>query len=107
KKKFRSSAQMYVGTPLPVKPEPVDEGGEPRSESVEALNGNIERALADVTLQADSHHALDLIARAEQIFHGGDDRGLARELEMRRRFVAGHAYLRVHDPARLARLESH
>lgn len=107
KKTFRSSALMYFGAPLPVKPEPVDEGGEPRPESVAALTASIERALADVTLQADSHHALDLIARAEQIFHGGDDRGLARELEIRRRFVAGHAYLRVHDPARLARLESH
>src|SRR5260221_5591943 len=93
KKTFRSSALMYFGTSLAVKPEPVDEQGEPRPKSVEALTGSIERALAEATLQADSHNALDLIARAEQIFHGGDDHGLARELEIRRRFVAGHVYL--------------
>lgn len=107
KKTFRSSALMYFGAPIAVPPEPVDERGEPRPESVEALTARIERALADVTLQADSHGALDLIARAERIFTGGDDRGPAHELEVRRRFVTGYAYLRAHDPARLARLESH
>src|SRR5258707_7117635 len=107
KKTFRSSALMYFGVPIAVKPEPVDERGEPRPESVEALTAQIERALADVTLQADSHGALDLIARAERIFTGGDDHGPAYELEVRRRFVTGYAYLRAHDPRRLASLESH
>jgi 1-acyl-sn-glycerol-3-phosphate acyltransferase len=106
KQTFRSSALMYFGMPVAVTPEPVDAAGEPRAESVEALTATIERALADVTLQADSHAALDLIARAERIFSGTGERGLAHELEVRRRFVAGYAYLRAHDPARLARLES-
>jgi glycerol-3-phosphate O-acyltransferase / dihydroxyacetone phosphate acyltransferase len=107
KKTFRSSALMYFGPPISVTPEAVDEEGEPPAESVDALTAQIEHALADVTLQADSHSALDLIARAERIFTGGDDRGLAYELEVRRRFVAGYAYLRANDPRRLARLESH
>lgn len=106
KKTFRSSALMLFGPPIAVTPQPVDAQGEPPAEAVDALTARIERALADVTLQADSRNALDLIARAERIFTGGDDRGLAHELEIRRRFVEGYAYLRVHDAARLARLES-
>jgi 1-acyl-sn-glycerol-3-phosphate acyltransferase len=106
KKTFRSSALMYFGPPVAVTPEPVDEQGEPPADAVDALTAQIELALADVTLQSDSHSALDLIARAERIFTGGDDHGLAYELEVRRRFVAGYAYLRAHDPRRLASLES-
>jgi 1-acyl-sn-glycerol-3-phosphate acyltransferase len=106
KKTFRSSALMHFGPPIHVTPEPVDEQGEPRVESVDALTSQIESALAAVTLQADSHAALDLIGRAERIFTGDDSRGLAYELEVRRRFVEGYSYLRTHAPARLARLES-
>ena len=106
KQTFRSSALAYFGSPIIVDPEPVDANGEPRQESVEKLTDAIERALADVTLQADSHAALELIARAERIFSAGEDVALARELELRRQFVAGYAYLREHDPGRLTRLES-
>src|SRR5258708_23613442 len=98
---------MYFGPGIEVTPVPVDEQGEPPAESVDTLAARIESALDDVTLQADSHNALHLSARAERIFTGDADRGLAHELEMRRRFVAGYAYLRAHDDLRLARLESH
>ena len=106
KQTFRSSALAYFGTPIAVDPEPVDANGEPQSHSVERLTEKIERALADVTLQADSHAALELIARAERIFSAGEQRDLAGELELRRQFVAGYRYLMERDPARLARLES-
>jgi 1-acyl-sn-glycerol-3-phosphate acyltransferase len=106
KQTFRSSALAYFGSPIVVDPEPVDENGEPRQESVERLTEKIERALAEVTLQADSHAALELIGSAERIFSAGEDVALARELELRRQFVAGYAYLREHDPGRLTRLES-
>ncbi len=106
KQTFRSSALACFGTPIVVDPEPVDENGEPRIESVEALTEKIERALAEVTLQADSHAALELIARAERIFSAGEDLDLARELELRRQFVDGYADLHARDPARLERLES-
>jgi glycerol-3-phosphate O-acyltransferase/dihydroxyacetone phosphate acyltransferase len=105
KQTFRSSALVYFGIPIAVEPEPVDENGEPNPQSVERLTNAIERALADVTLQADSHAALELIARAERIFSGGEDIALARELELRKQFVAGYAYLREHDPGRLTNLE--
>ena len=106
KQTFRSSALAYFGTPLTVEPEAVDENGEPNPQAVERLTERIERALSEVTLQADSHSALELIARAEGIFSAGEDRALAEELELRKRFVAGYHYLREHDPARLTRLES-
>ena len=105
KKTFRSAAMIAFGMPIDVKPEPVDENGEPNPESVERLTKEIERALDDVTLQADSHAALELIARAERIFTGGT-RDLATELELRRRFVEGYTYLRERDPQRLERLSA-
>ena len=106
KQTFRSSALMYFGSPIVVEPEPVDENGEPQPESVERLTKEIEAALQTVTLQADSHAALELIAHAERIFTAGEDIALARELELRKQFVAGYAYLREHDPGRLTLLES-
>ena len=106
KQTFRSSALVYFGAPIAVEPEPVDENGEPRQESVERLTNAIERALAEVTLQADSHAALELIADAERIFTAGEDVALARELELRKQFVAGYTYLRENDPGRLTVLES-
>src|SRR5438270_1186485 len=106
KQTFRSSALVYFGTPIVVEPEPVDENGEPEQESVERLTNAIERALAEVTLQADSHAALELIARAERIFSAGEEVALAHELELRKQFVAGYTYLRGRDPGRLTVLEA-
>src|ERR1051326_4874140 len=73
-----------------------------------ALGASMERivkALDAVTLQADSHEALALIARGERIFSAGRF-DPAEELEARRRFVDGYAWLRAHDPQRLAPLQS-
>ena len=106
KQTFRSSALVYFGAPIVVEPEPVDTNGEPHSESVERVTKQIEKALDAITLQADSHAALELIARAERIFTAGEDIALARQLELQKAFVAGYAYLREHDPGRLTKLES-
>src|SRR5205823_32439 len=107
KQTFRSSALMYFGAAIVVEPESIDESGEPNPQSVDRLTEKIDRALDDVTLQADSHAALEIIARAERIFSAGVEGDLAHELELRRRFVDGYRYLYERDPARLARLESH
>jgi glycerol-3-phosphate O-acyltransferase/dihydroxyacetone phosphate acyltransferase len=106
KQTFRSAALVYFGLPIVVEPEPVDAAGEARPESVAALTAGIEKALSEVTLQADSHVALELIARAERLFSANDDIDLAHELELRKQFTTGYAYLRERDPARLTRLES-
>lgn len=105
KQTFRSAAVMYFGEPIEVSAVAVDESGEPARDAVEALTKRIESALDEVTVQADSRAALDLIGRADRIFRlGGGD--LAQALETRKRFVAGYRWLLEHDPERLARAQS-
>ncbi|HEX2121017.1 MAG TPA: lysophospholipid acyltransferase family protein [Thermoanaerobaculia bacterium] len=103
---FRSNALVMFGKPLPVEPGHVDANGEPPPQDVERLTAAIDDGLDAVTLQADSHAALELIGRAEDIFTADAQQPLAEELELRRRFVEGYHYLRAHDPARLERLQS-
>ena len=106
KQTFRSNALVLFGAPISVTPEEVDESGEPRRESVDALTARIDEGLDAVTLQADSHAALELIARAEEIFSGQENQSVAEEFELRRQFVEGYHYLRERDPLRLAILEA-
>ena len=103
---FRSSALVCFGEPIVVAPASIGTDGEPPPERVDELTRTIESGLAEVTLQADSHAALELIARGERIFSGDDEQTLANEFELRRRFIDGYHYLREHDPARLAELEA-
>jgi 1-acyl-sn-glycerol-3-phosphate acyltransferase len=98
---FRSDALVMFGEPLTF-----DDASEDDPIAVEALTERIDAALDSVTLQADSHAALDLIARAEDIFTLDADQPLAEELELRRRFIDGYHYLATHDPVRLDRLVS-
>jgi len=106
KQTFRSSALVVYGAPIAVTPEPVDESGEPNRDSVDALTARIDEGLDAVTLQADSHAALELIAIAEDIFSDDPEQTLAEEFELRRQFVEGYHYLRERDPLRLAILEA-
>jgi glycerol-3-phosphate O-acyltransferase/dihydroxyacetone phosphate acyltransferase len=103
---FRSSALVLFGEPFRTGRGTLDATGEPVSTEVEALTQRIEEGLDTVTLQADSHTALDLIARAEDIFTADEDQPLAEEWDLRRQFVAGYHYLVAHDPVRLERLRS-
>lgn len=97
---FRSAALVVFGEPLRVVPSSEE------ADRVEELTAQIDAGLDAVTVQADSHAALDLIARAEDIFTADDEQPLAEELELRRRFVEGYHYLRAHDPQRLEKLQS-
>jgi 1-acyl-sn-glycerol-3-phosphate acyltransferase len=105
KQSFRSNALVYFGDGIPVAPVPVDASGEPPRDAVEALTDRIESALNDLTLQADSREALDLIGRAERFISLGRA-GLPEQLALRKRFIAGFTRLRERDPARLAHLQS-
>ena len=98
---FRSEALVVFGEAIRVPP-----ADEDVREEVEALTAAIDEGLDAVTLQADSHAALDLIARAEDIFTADEKQPLAEELELRRRFVDGYRYLRTNDPVRLEKLAS-
>ena len=124
KTSFRSSALLYFGEPLAVGPVSLDEAGEPPRGAVQELNRRVERALREVTLNAEHHEALATVARAERIFSAdeedgdrgsgdaGDSRsgatgqGLARELRLRRRFVEAYALMRARAPERVAALEA-
>jgi glycerol-3-phosphate O-acyltransferase / dihydroxyacetone phosphate acyltransferase len=106
KQTFRSEALVYFGEPIEVPIVSLDGSDEPPREIVHELTSKTEDALARLTLQADSHAALELIARTEDIFFRSDAQPLADELEIRRRFIDGYHHLRTHDPLRLASLES-
>jgi 1-acyl-sn-glycerol-3-phosphate acyltransferase len=100
---FRSSALVLFGEPIQVRTMATE--GEPPVDGVEKLTAAIDAGLDAVTLQAESHAALDLIARAEDIFTADDDQPLIEEFDMRRRFLEGYHYLCKTDPARLMKLQ--
>jgi glycerol-3-phosphate O-acyltransferase/dihydroxyacetone phosphate acyltransferase len=106
---FRSGALLYFGEPLAVEPAEPDPDGEPPREAVRALSERIAESLRSLTLGADRHEALAVVARAERIFSSDEDDGerpsLERELRRRRRFVEAYAFHRQHSPARLEELE--
>src|SRR5438270_2549881 len=105
---FRSGALLYFGEPIEVEAVGADENGEPPRERVRELSDLIAAALRALTLNADRHEALALVARAERIFSSEDDDeepSLERELRRRRRFVEGYAFHRQRSPARLEELE--
>src|SRR5256714_2239248 len=107
---FRSGALLYFGEPIEVEPVGADESGEPPRGAVRELSDLIAAALRSLTLNADRHEELAIVARAERIFSSEDDDeepSLERELRRRRRFVEGYAFHRQHSPARLEELERH
>jgi 1-acyl-sn-glycerol-3-phosphate acyltransferase len=109
---FRSAALLHFGEPLTVEPVALEADGEPPHEAVRALSSRIERALLEVTLNAEHEHALATIVRAERVFssevgaHGRAAQTLAAQLELRRRFLDAYAFHFERDPARLSALEA-
>jgi glycerol-3-phosphate O-acyltransferase / dihydroxyacetone phosphate acyltransferase len=106
---FRSGALLYFGEPISVSPAEPDELGEPPRAAVRELSDRIAAALRSLTLNADRHEALAMVARAERIFSSGEEEeeepSLERELRRRRRFVEGYAFHRQRSPQRLEDLE--
>ncbi|MCA1620318.1 MAG: lysophospholipid acyltransferase family protein [Acidobacteria bacterium] len=107
---FRSGALLYFGEPIHVEPVEPAPDGEPPREAVRALSARVAEAMRALTLNADRHEALQMVARAERIFSSADEgedeaRSLERELRRRRRFVEAYAFHRRHSPARLGVLE--
>jgi 1-acyl-sn-glycerol-3-phosphate acyltransferase len=105
---FRSGALLYFGEPIGVRAVEPDEQGEPPRGAVHELSDRIATALRSLTLNADRHEALAVVARAERVFSSEDEEeepSLERELRRRRRFVEGYAFHRRHSPERLEVLE--
>lgn len=103
KQVFRSSALVLFGEPIEVQPLAIP--GEPPIAEVERLTAAIDAGLDAVTLQAESHAALELIGRAEDIFTADDEQPLIEEFDLRRQFLDGYHYLSKQDPERLAKLQ--
>lgn len=114
---FRSAALLRFGEPVKVEHVALDGRGEPPAEAVRALSARIERALHEVTLNAEHEQALNIIKRAERIFSmaaavdddgdlKADAQSLEREVELQRRFLAGYAFHFERSPERLAALEA-
>jgi 1-acyl-sn-glycerol-3-phosphate acyltransferase len=108
---FRSGALLYFGEPIAVEPVEPDADGEPPRDAVRALSGRIAEGMRSLTLNADRHEALQMVARAERIFSSAEDEdeegpSLERELHRRRRFVEAYAFHREHSPERLEELEA-
>jgi 1-acyl-sn-glycerol-3-phosphate acyltransferase len=114
---FRSAALLRFGEPVKVEFVALDHRGEPPAEAVRTLSARIERALHEVTLNAEHEGALSISKRAERIFSttaADDDDGdpqadaqsLANEVELQRRFLAGYAFHFERSPERLAALEA-
>ena len=107
---FRSGALLYFGEPITVEPAGSGPDGEPPREAVRALSDRVAEGLRSLTLNADRHEALAMVARAERIFSAADDEdeegeSLERELRRRRRFVEAYSYHRQHSAARVEALE--
>lgn len=109
KKTFRSNALLCFGEPLTVERVALEPDGDPPREAVQALSDRIRDALLQLTLNVEHEEPLQLISRAERIYSAEEQRDggtpdLHRELMLRRRFVEGYAFHRVHQPERLAAL---
>lgn len=106
KARFRSDALVCFGEPFAVAPAAAGQGGEPPADAVAALTAQIDAALRAVTLQADDHEVLRLVERVGEIFAAASEEAwsVAEAFDLRQRLIAGHAALRLVDPARLAAL---
>jgi len=109
KRTFRSVALLHFGEPFGVEPVPLAPGEEPPAEPVRVLTTRIERALAELTLQAEQAEAHALVERAQRIFSAQDEPparppSLADEFELRRRFLNGYHTARARWPDRFAAL---
>lgn len=110
KASFRSEILLMCGAPFSVPHIKLDDDGEPPRAAVIELSGRIEEGLREVTVNAETSEALALVERAGRIFSisatdDDADAMLTREMRLRRRFVEGYGYYRVHAPARLAAIE--
>lgn len=105
---FRSAALLYFGTPITVAPVALDESFEPPREAARELSNRLDKALREVTLNADQKQALDTVARAEEIFNADQkhEPSLAAELQLKQRFVAGYEFYRTNAPEKLAAIEA-
>jgi glycerol-3-phosphate O-acyltransferase / dihydroxyacetone phosphate acyltransferase len=64
---FRSEALLYFGKPFPVLPAELEDG-QPPKDAVKILTSDIEKALREVTLNAETESAIKVAKIAEEVF---------------------------------------
>ena len=83
---FRSEALLHFGEPFAVLPVELDESGQPPREAVKDLTDQIEVALRDVTVNAESEAELESANQAEKLFSSVSE-GINLEQSLAERFV--------------------
>lgn len=86
---FRSEALLHFGEPFPVAPVELDADGQPPRESVRELTTRIEKALREVTFNAESDAEIAVARIAEEVFTSVTPtrENLAERLEFLQKFV--------------------
>ncbi|MGQ0540476.1 MAG: lysophospholipid acyltransferase family protein [Blastocatellia bacterium] len=85
---FRSEALLHFGSPFDVLPVALDTEGQPPREDVKKLTSEIENALREVTLNAESESELHTAHIAEQIFATAANENLGEKLDFLKNYVA-------------------
>ncbi len=87
---FRSEALLHFGEPIGVLPVDLDDDGQPDKESVRNLTQQIEDALRQVTINAESDSELEIAQIAEDVFSSTTPHreNLAERLDILQRFLA-------------------
>jgi 1-acyl-sn-glycerol-3-phosphate acyltransferase len=112
KSTFRSRALIVYGEPLTTPVVVLDEQARAPNDAAERLTASIAKALASVTVQAQTHEVVSLARSTARILAAADrdqqdatDEGgeLARLADLERRLAAGYEQLREREPARVER----
>jgi glycerol-3-phosphate O-acyltransferase/dihydroxyacetone phosphate acyltransferase len=107
KQSFRSRLLLCVGEPITVAGGSADD-----AEEVRALTDRIDAGLRDVTLNTDSWHTAQLVARAAEIYASAPEREMPGEAALHERFSLRHSFgkgyeaTRAAQPERVAALEA-
>lgn len=86
---FRSEVVLHFGESFRVERTETDENGQPPKEAVKALTSQIETAIRDVTLNAETESELHTAAIAERIFAAAsrENENLGEKLDFKKQYV--------------------
>jgi glycerol-3-phosphate O-acyltransferase / dihydroxyacetone phosphate acyltransferase len=106
---FRSEALLHFGEPFDVPKIELDEDGQPPREAVRELTSDIEAALREVTLNAETDAELHVAKIAEQIFSSPGDAHLGEKVDFLKNYIAESTgeNLSSHDAALAKRLREY
>src|SRR5688500_18006329 len=107
---FRSEALLHFGEPFDVQKIELEDDGQPPREAVRDLTSEIETALRDVTLNAETEAELHVAKIAEEIFaQAAETEHLGEKVDFPKNYIAENTAENSssHDPALAARLREY